>query len=172
MCPQGVEVRILSTALGDWIWNRICTMICWSKPRKQSVDRMLQWFLDKGSEKWEAKWRCQISCNHEHLSKKDARKKITEVREAVRKRFPKLLRRLEAVWRESKEREHPVNLSFYIDKEKLWWKGWYRQDSGKIHQDQTHLMDLLDENRGKTRDRLFPKRESQMGTISEDILMA
>lgn len=90
-----------------------------TKPRKESIDNALQWFVEKGIRGWEAKWRCQISLNHEHLSKKDARKRITEVREAVRERFPKLLRRLEAVWRESDERGQPVNLSFYIDKEEL-----------------------------------------------------
>lgn len=90
-----------------------------TKSRKESVDMQLQWFIEKGIRGWEAKWRCQISCNHEHLSRKDARKRITEVREAVREQFPKLLRRLEAVWRESDERGQPVNLSFYIDKEKL-----------------------------------------------------
>lgn len=90
-----------------------------TKSRKKRIDMHLQWFVEKGIRGWEARWRCQLSWNHEHLSKRDAQKRIKEIREAVRKRFPKLLKRLRADWFESDEIEQPVNLSFYFDKEKL-----------------------------------------------------
>ena len=90
-----------------------------TKSRKESLDHILQWFIERGIRDFEAKWRCQLSWNHKHLSKRDAQKRIKEVREAVRVRLPKLLKRLRVDWAESDERQQPVNLSFYFDRERL-----------------------------------------------------
>lgn len=93
-------------------------ILMWSnftEAQKEEVNKNLQWFLDRDYDEQDAIRRCQIAWNHDHLTKKDALRKITQVREIVKKKFPKRARQLEAVWRESDEKDAPVNLSFYLD---------------------------------------------------------
>lgn len=93
-----------------------------TKSHKESINSNLQWFLDYGLNKWEAKWRCQLSWNHVHCgSRQEAVKYIKQIKTLINNKLPRFAGRLKFSWREpvKKEKGNAVNLSFYIDRETL-----------------------------------------------------
>ena len=103
-----------------YLYEEMLILLCGNltQSTKNNIDEHLQWFIEQGVRGWEAKMRCQISWNHTHLSRTKTLKRITEVQKAVKKRLPKMTKRLRADWLESGE-DKEVNISFYFDREKL-----------------------------------------------------